>query len=60
MQKQIGAFMDIYLSPYLCGYRKGFNAQHALLSLIGKWRISLDKRAMVVQYEWTFPKHFLP
>ena len=44
MQKQIGAFMDIYLSPYLCGYRKGFNAQHALLSLIEKWRISLDKR----------------
>ena len=44
MQRQIGAFMDIYLSPYLCGYRKGFNAQHALLSLIEKWRISLDKR----------------
>ena len=44
MQRQIGAFMDIYLSPYLCGYRKGFNAQHALLSLIEKWRISLDKK----------------
>ncbi len=29
--------------PYLCGYRKGYNAQHALLSLLEKWRISLDK-----------------
>ena len=31
-----------YLSPYLCGYRKGFNAQHALLSPLDKWTI-LDK-----------------
>ena len=44
MQKQIGAYMDKYLSPFLCGYRKGYNAQHALLSLLEQWRISLDNK----------------
>ena len=43
LQKQIGDYMEEVLSPYLCGYRKGYNAQHALLSLLEKWRISLDK-----------------
>ena len=32
-----------FLSPYLCGYRKGFNAQYALLSMLEKWRICFDK-----------------
>ena len=43
LQKQMGGYMEDVLSPYLCGYRKGYNAQHALLSLLEKWRISLDK-----------------
>ena len=44
MVKQIGAYVDKFLSPFLCGYRKGYNAQHALLSLLEKWRVSLDKK----------------
>ena len=28
---------------YLCGYRKGYSAQHALLSMLEKWKESLDK-----------------
>ena len=43
LQSQIGGYVDSFLSPFLCGYRKGFNAQHALLSILEKWRISLDK-----------------
>ena len=35
--------MDLFLSPFLCGYREGFNAQHSLLSMLEKWRVSLDK-----------------
>ena len=31
IQKQINDFIVSFLSPYLCGYRKGFNTQHALL-----------------------------
>ena len=32
------------MSPFLCGYRKGHNAQYALLSMLEKWRATLDKR----------------
>ena len=44
MQKQINEFIDKYLSPYLCGYRKGFNPQYALMSMIEKWKKSLDNK----------------
>ena len=44
IHKQIGSHIERYLSPYLCGYRKDFNAQHVLLALLEKWRIMLDKR----------------
>ena len=37
------SYIDQYLSPYLCGYRKGYNAQHALVLLLEKWKASLDK-----------------
>ena len=36
-------FFDQPLSPYLCGCRKGYNTQSALISLIEKWKISLDQ-----------------
>ena len=32
------------MSTYLGGYRKEFNSQHALISLIERWRISLDNK----------------
>ena len=35
--------MEEVLSPYLCGCRKGFNPQHALLAMLEKWRIVTDK-----------------
>ena len=43
MQSQISIYTEKFLSPFLCGYRKGYSAQHALLSMLEKWRISLDK-----------------
>ena len=42
MQKQMTEYIEKFLSPYLCGYRKGFNAQYALLAMIEKWKKSLD------------------
>ena len=44
IQRQIATYIEIFLSPFLCGYRKGYSVQHALIVLIEKWRISLDKR----------------
>ena len=38
IQNQFSSYNDEFLSPYLCGYRKGFNTQYALLSLIEKWK----------------------
>ena len=32
MHKQLTIFIDQHLSPYLCGYRKGYSTQHALVS----------------------------
>ena len=33
-----------FFSPYLCGCRKGFNSQHALIFLTERWRKSLDNK----------------
>ena len=44
MQDQRNVHIKSFLSPYLCGYRKGFNSQHALISLKEKWRKSLDNK----------------
>ncbi len=44
MQKQMVTFINDKLSPFLCGYRKGYSTQHALVSMIENWRAALDKR----------------
>ena len=44
MQKQISGSINNYLSPYLCGYRKGFSSQQALMSLIENWERVLGKK----------------
>ena len=38
LQKQITNFIEKHLSPYLCGYRKTYSAQYALLSLIERFK----------------------
>ena len=32
MHHQVSEYIDKHFSPFLCGYRKGFNTQTALLS----------------------------
>ena len=44
MQKQINDFISNCLSPYLCGYRKAYDTQQALLALIEKWKKNLDDK----------------
>ena len=44
MSNQISAYIETYLSDYLCGFRKGYNTQHCLLFMLEKWRKALDKR----------------
>ena len=44
MQKQVSDYISNILSPQVCGYRKDFSTQLALLSLIEKWKKSLDNK----------------
>ena len=44
MHHQVSEYIDKHLLPFLCGYRKGFNTQTALLSLLEKWKSTLDKK----------------
>ena len=43
MQKQILEYIDKYLSSHLCGYRKGYSAQTALISIRQKWKLYIIK-----------------
>ena len=44
---QISSFFQDKLSPFLCGFRKGFSTQHTLVRLLQKWQSCLDKRGIV-------------
>ena len=39
---QIQLFFDSLWSKYQCGFRRGYNAQHCLITLIEKWKKSVD------------------
>ena len=39
---EIQLFFDSLLSKYQCRFRRGYNAQHCLVTLIEKWKKSVD------------------
>ena len=41
---QIYNFIEKFLSPYLCGFRKGYSTQDCLLVMIETWKKALDKK----------------
>ena len=43
INKQFVSYIENHLSQYLCGYRKGYSTQYALLSLLEKWKQCRDK-----------------
>ena len=44
---QIESFFADKFSPLLCGFRKGYSTQHALLNLLQKWQKCLDRGGVV-------------
>ena len=58
LYNQIHTYFDEILSKYQCGFRKGFNAQHYLVSMIEKWKESLDNNgafgALITDFSKTF------
>ena len=45
--KQVGSYMEPHLSKFLCGFRKGYSSQHALLSMLRNWQNCLNKSGKV-------------
>ena len=43
MYNQICPYFDSVFSKFQCGFRKGFKAQHCLLTMVEKWRKTLDE-----------------
>ena len=43
MDKQVVSYITPFLSSLLCGFRKGYSAQHALVRLLETFKISLDE-----------------
>ena len=43
MQTQMVYFINTKVYTYICGYRKGYNTQYALIALLEEWKQSVDK-----------------
>ena len=43
-EREINSFIENCLSPFMCGYRKAYNPQHVLKTLIERWKKSLDDK----------------
>ena len=44
MLKQMKPFIETFLSKWLCGYRKGYNAQYALTAMVERLKKCLNER----------------
>ena len=44
---QINSFFQDKFSNFLCGFRKGFSTQTALIKLLQKWQHSLDQKGII-------------
>ena len=44
MYDNINKIMNDKLSPYLCGFRKGYNTQYYLMIMLEKWKKAIDNK----------------
>ena len=58
LQKQITGFVDQFLYKYMFGYRKGYNTQHALITFIEMWKLTLDNHGYAGSIIMDLPKAF--
>ena len=58
MFQQISNYISGSLSPYLCGFRKGYSAQHALLRLKNTLNLCLDKKENIGMFMMDLSKAF--
>ena len=43
MYEDISLCVNAFLSPYMCGFRKGYSTQHSLIIMLQQWKRALDK-----------------
>ena len=43
MQGQILIYVGKHLSPQLCACRKGYSTETVIISMLGKWKLSINK-----------------
>ena len=43
MEEQILSYMEKFLSPFLCGFRKGFSTQHCIMVMFELFKKGLDQ-----------------
>ena len=58
IQNQIGAFIDTKLFAFMCGYRRGYSTQYALIALIKKLKKSEEGRGYSGVVLMDLPKAF--
>ena len=59
LQTKLLSYMEQFLSPVLCNYRKSYNTQRALVTLIEKMKESLDNNGLAAAVLMELPKAFL-
>ena len=59
MHKQISEYINQFLSPNICGYRRGFSTQRIFLSLLEKWKTLLDSKGYVGAVFMVFQKRLV-
>ena len=53
-------YVEKFLSPFLCGYRKGYSAQQAYYLCLKNEESLLIMGDMEVEYLWICPKLLIP
>ena len=46
LNEQALAYTSKYLSPYLCGFCKGYSTQYSIIRMLEKWKSTLDNKGM--------------
>ena len=59
MRDDINQYMNSKLSPYLCGFRKGYSTQYCLIIMLEKSKKALDNIILLVPSLQIYLKHLI-
>ena len=50
MYNEILVYIDKFLSPYLCGFRKGYDTEQCITIMLESWKKVIDEKDMQELY----------